>query len=233
LVATEPQAKGSASEASGPAASGSALSRPAVSRAAVSVRALIVLALVAIVAYGLDQFTKHLIVNSMTEQEQVKVIGRFLQFHFVKNSGAAFSLASGSTWIFSIAASAVTIFIIGFARRIRSVGWAVLFGMLLGGTTGNLTDRLFREPGFGVGHVIDFIQVQGFPAIFNIADSFIVASMGLFIILTIRGIGFDGRRVSDRHATAGSDSPMESDHPRDSRIDNSTDDSTDNSTDAR
>jgi signal peptidase II len=160
----------------------------------VSVRALIALAVVALAVYGLDQFSKFLIVSNLTENQLVRVFGAVLQFHFVKNSGAAFSIASGSTWIFSIAASAVTIFIIGFARRIRSVGWAVLFGMLLGGTTGNLTDRLFREPGFGVGHVIDFIQVYGFPAIFNVADSFIVASMGLFIILTIRGIGLDGKR---------------------------------------
>ena len=165
----------------------------------VSVRALIALALVAVVVYVLDQSTKLLVVNTLTEDQQVRALGELLQFHFVKNSGAAFSIASGSTWIFSIAASAVTIFIVGFARRIRSVGWAVLFGMLLGGTTGNLTDRLFREPGFGIGHVVDFIQVYGFPAIFNIADSFIVASMGLFIILTIRGVGLDGHRASKKH----------------------------------
>ncbi|HUG49826.1 MAG TPA: signal peptidase II, partial [Terrimesophilobacter sp.] len=54
----------------------------------------------------------------------------------------------------------------------------------------------FREPSFGQGHVIDFLQVWGFPAIFNFADSFIVASMGLFIILTVRGIGLDGKRVA-------------------------------------
>jgi signal peptidase II len=168
----------------------------------VSVRALIALALVALVVYGLDQLTKFIVVTHLTENEQVKAIGDLLNFHFVKNSGAAFSIASGSPWIFSIAATAVTIFIIGFARRIRSVGWAILFGMLLGGTTGNLTDRLFREPGFGVGHVIDFIQVYGFPAIFNVADSFIVASMGLFIILTIRGIGLDGRRTVHKNHTA-------------------------------
>ncbi|MHB1173348.1 MAG: signal peptidase II [Lacisediminihabitans sp.] len=163
--------------------------------AKVSVRALIVLALVAVAVYGADQFTKYLIVSRLTEGQEVQVLGQVLQFHFVKNSGAAFSIASGSTWIFSITASAVTVFIILFARRIRSIGWAILFGMLLGGTVGNLTDRLLREPGFGVGHVVDFIQVYGFPAIFNIADSFIVSSMGLFIILTVRGIGLDGRRV--------------------------------------
>jgi signal peptidase II len=158
------------------------------------VRALVVLAVVALAVYGFDQLTKFLIVTHLTEGEQVNVLGNILTFHFVKNPGAAFSLASGMTWIFSIAASAVVVFIILFARRIRSIGWAVLFGMLLGGTTGNLTDRLFREPGFGVGHVVDFIQVYGFPAIFNIADSFICASMALFIILTIRGVGLDGRR---------------------------------------
>ena len=198
MAATEPQEKPPASKGSG---------------STVSVRALIALALVAVVVYLLDQVTKFFIVSSLTEGEQVKAIGQILQFHFVRNSGAAFSIASGSTWIFSIAASAVTIFIVGFARRIRSVAWAVLFGMLLGGTTGNLTDRLFREPGFGVGHVIDFILVQGFPAIFNIADSFIVASMGLFILLTIRGVGLDGRRTSERHAAGGVDVPTEAEHP--------------------
>lgn len=173
LAATEPEAK---------------------ARTKVSVRALVALALVALVVYSLDQATKYLVVNGMTEGAEIKVLGELLQLHFVKNSGAAFSFASGSTWIFSLAASAVTVFILLFARRIGSLRWALLFGMLLGGTLGNLSDRLFRAPGFGVGHVIDFIQVYGFPAIFNIADSFIVLSMGLFIVLTLRGVGLDGRR---------------------------------------
>jgi signal peptidase II len=208
LAATEPQATGPQ-----PART------PLVSRK-VSGRALIALALVALAVYGIDQLTKFLIVKNLTEGQQVNVLGEVLTFHFVKNPGAAFSLASGTTWIFSIAASAVTIFIIGFARRIRSIGWAVLFGMLLGGTTGNLTDRLFREPGFGVGHVVDFIQVYGFPAIFNIADSFICASMVLFVILTIRGVRLDGRRtghpsdhdpaLADTAAVNGAEAPAES-----------------------
>lgn len=161
----------------------------------INLRALVAFALVTFVVYLLDQGTKLAIVSNLADGEQVRAIGELLQFHLVNNSGAAFSIASGATWVFSIAATAVTIFILVFARRIRTASWAVLFGMLLGGTTGNLTDRLFREPGFGVGHVVDFIQVFGFPAIFNIADSFIVASMGLFMILTIRGIRLDGKRV--------------------------------------
>ena len=159
----------------------------------VSVRALFALAVVAVGVYGFDQLTKFLISTRLVENDSVDVLGQFLQFHFVKNPGAAFSLASGSTWVFSIVAAAVTVFIIVFARRIRSITWAVICGMLLGGTAGNLTDRLFREPGFGRGHVVDFIQVYGFGAIFNIADSFIVVSMALFIFASIRGIRLDGQ----------------------------------------
>lgn len=150
---------------------------------------------VALAVLVLDQGSKYLVVQNLPPRESVPALGDVLQFYFVRNSGAAFSLASGYTWIFSIAATAVTVFILLFARRIRSLAWAILFGMLLGGTLGNLLDRLFREPGFGVGHVVDFIQVIYFPAIFNIADAFIVSSMGLFVILTIRGVGLDGRRM--------------------------------------
>lgn len=144
--------------------------------------------------YVADQLSKVWVVANLTPGEAHPVLGELLQFVFVRNSGAAFSLASGSTWIFSIAATVVTVFIVAYAPRIRSLGWAALFGMLLGGTLGNLTDRLFREPSFGLGHVIDFIQVYAFPAIFNVADIFIVSSMGLFILLTLRGVGIDGTR---------------------------------------
>jgi len=155
-----------------------------------------VLALVAVCVYAIDQVSKFLVVENLTERQPVPVIGELLQFYFVKNPGAAFSLGSGSTWIFAIIAGLVAVFIIVFAPRIRSLAWAVLFGLLLGGNLGNLTDRLFREPGFGVGHVIDFLQLQYFPAIFNVADMAIVASMAVFIVLTIRGVGITGVRVT-------------------------------------
>jgi signal peptidase II len=88
----------------------------------------------------------------------------------------------------------VVLFLIWYAPRIRSFGWALLFGLLLGGTLGNLTDRLSRPPGFGVGHVVDFLQIPLLPAIFNLADSAIVTSMALFVLLTLRGVGLDGHR---------------------------------------
>jgi signal peptidase II len=166
----------------------------------VRILALVVLAIVAVCVYSIDQVSKLLVVENLTEREPVAILGELVQFTFVRNPGAAFSLFSGTTWIFAIIATAVTIFIVIFAHRIRSLAWAVLFGLLLGGNLGNLTDRLFREPGFGVGHVIDFIQIYWFPAIFNVADMAIVASMGVFIVLTIRGVGLTGRRADDAAA---------------------------------
>ena len=154
------------------------------------------LAVVAVCWYAADQVSKFFVVRDLTVGVPVDVLGEFLRFTFVKNPGAAFSIGAGSTWIFAILASGVVVVIILFARRIRSFAWAVLFGLLLGGTLGNLTDRLTREPSFGNGHVIDFIQVYMFPAIFNVADIGIVSAMGLFIILTIRVVGLDGARAT-------------------------------------
>ncbi|MFF2495815.1 signal peptidase II [Agromyces sp. NPDC058064] len=175
--------------------------------------ALLVLAGAAIAAYGLDQLSKFLVVSNLTEGEIVPVLGSVLQWQFVRNPGAAFSLASGMTWIFTILAASVITFIIWFARRIRSVAWALVFGLLLGGVLGNLTDRLFREPSFGLGHVIDFISTPWMlPAIYNVADIAIVSSMVLFMILTIRGIGLDGsREVRPAKTAADAASPASSD----------------------
>ncbi|GAA4146544.1 signal peptidase II [Leifsonia shinshuensis] len=153
-----------------------------------------ILAVVALCVYLVDQIAKVLVVSNLYEGQQVEVLGQLLQFHFVKNPGAAFSIGSGSTWIFSIVGVGVLGFVIWYAPRIRSMAWAVLFGLLLGGLLGNLTDRLFREPGFGVGHVVDFLQIPLLPAIFNLADVAIVSSMVLFLIITLRGIGLDGRQ---------------------------------------
>ncbi|WP_308468666.1 signal peptidase II [Rathayibacter soli] len=163
-------------------------------RPKVSVRAIIVLTVVALVVLVIDQVAKFLVVAHLTEGVRVEVLGQLLQFYFVKNSGAAFSIGAGSTWIFTIIACAVLVFVIWFARRIRSIGWAILFGLLLGGLLGNLTDRLTRAPGFGRGEVVDFLQIPLLPAIFNLADVAIVSSMVLFLILTMRGVSLDGTR---------------------------------------
>jgi signal peptidase II len=168
---------------------------PTVPRGRVSARALLLLGAVALALYGVDQLAKYLVVAHLEQGQLVPVLGEVLQLHYVTNSGAAFSLASGFTWILSIVAVGVVGFIVWFSRRIRSFGWATVFGLVLGGAAGNLTDRLFREPGFGTGHVVDFIQIYGFPAIFNVADAGIVAATGLFIIMSLRGVGLDGSKA--------------------------------------
>jgi signal peptidase II len=168
----------------------------------VSARALVALGVIALSVVVIDQITKALVVRYLVQgQPAVPIVGDLLSLEFVKNSGAAFSFAAGSTWVFSIVAVGVTIFIVWFSRRIRSLWWAVLFGLLLGGTVGNLADRLFREPGFAQGQVIDFLKIPILPAIFNIADVAIVASMFLFVIVTVRGQQLDGSHVS-RHRGA-------------------------------
>jgi signal peptidase II len=164
-------------------------------RGRISVPALLLLAAVAVGVYGIDQGSKYLITQNLEIGDLVPVLGEVLQLHYVTNSGAAFSLISGFTWILSIVAVGVIGFIVVFAPRIRSLAWATMFGLVLGGALGNLTDRLFREPSFGQGHVVDFIQVWGFPAIFNGADIAVVSSMGLFILLSLRGVGLDGTRT--------------------------------------
>ncbi|TPX03301.1 signal peptidase II [Schumannella luteola] len=146
---------------------------------------------------AVDQLAKYLVVSNLEVGQIVPVLGEFFQLHFVKNSGAAFSLASGFTWILSLVAVGVIVAIIVFAKRIKSTAWAWMLGLLLGGALGNVTDRLFREPSFGMGHVIDFLQFWGFPAIFNVADVAICTAMGLFLLLTLRGVRLDGTKAQD------------------------------------
>lgn len=172
-----------------------------------SPRALGLLAAIALVAYGLDQGSKFLVTNTIKLNDTVPVIGELLQLHYVTNSGAAFSLGTGFTWVLSVIAVGVIVFIVWFARRIRSLGWATMFGLVLGGAVGNVTDRLTRPPGFGVGHVVDFIQVIGFPAIFNVADIAVTSAMGLFLILTLRNVRLDGTR--DRSSAYATIPPTE------------------------
>jgi signal peptidase II len=182
------------------------LDRP-VPRAKVSARAIAALAFAAVVVVTLDQVTKAIVVAKLPEGVVVPVLGNALQFLSVRNPGAAFSFAVNMTWVFSIISAAVVVAIIVYSRRIRSMWWAVVLGMLLGGALGNLSDRLFREPGFGRGHVVDFISTPWMmPAIYNVADSFICVSMVLFVLLVILGVNLDGTRsVSEKRQRAMAD----------------------------
>jgi signal peptidase II len=142
--------------------------------------------LIAFTIWLFDFATKTWALSNFSSDPQ-PVIGTLLQFTLLKNSGAAFSFASGFTLIFSLLAIAVVATIIRFAGRITSRGWLTCAGLLLGGVLGNLTDRAFREPGFFLGHVIDWIQIPNWP-IFNIADIAISSAAFLAFIQTMRNV---------------------------------------------
>lgn len=171
---------------------------------------------------ALDQGSKALVIATMTEGETIPVLGPVLQWHFVRNPGAAFSMGSGSTWIFTIIAAAVAVAILVLAPRIRSGLWAALFGLVLGGSLGNLIDRLFREPGFGIGHVVDFISTPWMmPAIYNVADSAIVVAMCALVLLTLLDRRMDGSTPASRRAAAaagGGDADPEHDPDDDDQV---------------
>lgn len=155
-----------------------------------------IVAILAALVLAADQFTKHLALESLPYQQTVPVLGDFLVFYLTRNSGAAFSLGAGVTWVFTIVLSAVAV-VIGYlaVRQVRSRWWAVILGLLLGGVLGNLADRLLREPGFAVGHVVDFIHTPWMmPAIYNVADIFIVTMMCSVAILVLSGLRLDGAR---------------------------------------
>ncbi len=96
-------------------------------------------------------------------------------------------MATGFTIVFTSISIAVALFIARYASRITSQWWAYVAGLVLGGVLGNLSDRIFREPGFLYGHVIDWIEIPHWP-IFNVADSSIFIAAGIAIILTTKNI---------------------------------------------
>ncbi|CAB5239980.1 unannotated protein [freshwater metagenome] len=143
--------------------------------------------LIAWVVWLCDLATKVWAVNELSHRANIKVFGSFLQFTFTRNSGAAFSFATGKTIFFTIFSLIVLIFITRYSGVITSKGWAVVLGLVLGGISGNLTDRIFRAPSFLQGHVIDWIALPNWP-IFNLADSAIVIAAGIAFILSVRNI---------------------------------------------
>jgi signal peptidase II len=173
----------------------------AVSSTAVSVRrAVLTLAAVAAGVIALDVLTKEWATGALEGHEPMRLLGGALYFSFTRNSGAAWSLGSDYTFIFPIIAACVAVWIGWTARRLRSLPWAVAFGLVLGGALGNMVDRIFRTPGGISGHVVDFISLfdpygQRFP-IFNIADMALTCGVVLAVLLEFSGRMRDGTRMT-------------------------------------
>jgi signal peptidase II len=159
--------------------------------------------------YIADVVSKIIVVATLSDHPPLRLLGGLLNLLVLRNSGAAFSIGTSMTIVFTAIALGVIGFILYAARRLRSLPWAVMLGMLLGGATGNLTDRLLRSPGIFRGDVVDWIQLPHWP-VFNVADSAIVCGGLLAVLLAARGIHVDGTR--DGHHPAGRDSRPGSGH---------------------
>jgi signal peptidase II len=147
----------------------------------------------ALTVLALDVISKVTVVAQLSGRS-VRLLGGFLTLLVSRNPGAAFSIGTSMTVVFSIIAITVIIVILRTSRRIRSIPWALTLGLLLGGAAGNLTDRIFRYPGLFRGYVVDWIEVPHWP-VFNLADSAIVCGGILAVLLSTRGVRLDGQRV--------------------------------------
>ncbi len=166
---------------------------------------------VAAVVLALDIVTKVLAVKLLTPGQPVPIIGDTVTWTLVRNSGAAFSMATGYTWMLTLIASAVVVGIFWMGRRLVSTWWAIGLGMILGGAMGNLVDRFFRAPGPLRGHVVDFLSIGWWP-VFNVADPSVVG--GAILLVTLSALGFDfdtvGRRDDDEaEGSDAADEPAE------------------------
>ena len=159
------------------------------------------LAGVAAFVLAADAITKALVVMHLRPDEPVRVLGDVLMLDLLRNPGAAFSVGTGDTIVFTAIAVGVVIYIARTARNLRSVGWAVTLGLLLGGAIGNLADRIFRAPGLFRGNVVDWIELTRYWPVFNIADSAIVCGGILTVLLAMFGYHLDGTH-GDRRAMA-------------------------------
>jgi signal peptidase II len=140
-----------------------------------------------------DLITKTVVVATLSHRPPVQILGGLLTLRVLRNSGAAFSIGTSMTVVFTLIAVAVIIAILRTARRLYSLPWAITLGLLLGGAAGNLGDRLFRSPGPLRGYVVDWIELPHWP-VFNVADSAIVCGGIVAVLLAARSVRLDGTR---------------------------------------
>lgn len=129
---------------------------------------------VAAAVLGLDQATKALVLSRLGPAGSVRILGPFLSFTLVRNTGAAFGLFAGATAALAVVGAAAVVaawLLSGRTHRPRTA-WAL--GLVLGGALGNLVDRLLRHA------VIDFVNVHVWP-VFNVADSAVTVGAILLV----------------------------------------------------
>ena len=171
---------------------------------------------VAVTVLVTDIITKAVVVATLSARGPVRLLGGLLKLRVTRNPGAAFSIGPSLTVVFAVIAVGVIVFILRTSRRIQSLAWAVTLGLLLGGATGNLTDRLLRAPGPFRGYVVDWIQLPHWP-VFNVADSCIVCGGLLAVFLAVRGVGIDASSGQQQAQRSERESGSEESRPVDPR----------------
>ena len=133
------------------------------------------LSLVVLAAGLADQLTKQLVSRQLALGEEISIAGSF-SIHHVQNSGIAFGLFSGSTWLVIPLTAVAIAWMLAFFGRAggRHPVLPVGLGLVIGGSVSNLVDRV------RLGHVTDFLDLRYWPA-FNLADIFIV--VGVVVLL--------------------------------------------------
>lgn len=136
---------------------------------------ILVLAVVVILA---DQGTKIWAEAALGDGQFVPVLGDVLGLVLVYNTGAAFSLGAGYTWVLAVLAGLAAVLIGWYGWRVRSWPWAIAFGLVLGGAITHFGDRVFR------GKVVDFIAYWDW-FVGNVADIAIVGGAVLAAVLAL------------------------------------------------
>lgn len=132
-----------------------------------------------IAVWIIDRVLKVLIQGNFYPNETFVVIPNFFHITYVLNPGAAFGIMSGQTWIFIMTAILVVIGIIYAQFKIprEEKVLRLALGMIGGGALGNFYDRLV------IGKVVDFLDFQIWPFVFNFADTMIVVGVGLLMLV--------------------------------------------------
>jgi signal peptidase II len=163
----------------------------------------------AAIGAGTDLWTKHLAFKHIASiYDEVRIIDGFFSFGRTTNPGVVFGMGAGAKTIWQIISVAAVPVILVIFYTVRKPRWilTISLGMILGGTIGNMYDRVFAEiDGTRIHEVRDFIKfIYWTPwggrkiwPLFNLADAFIC--VGVFL-LTVEMMFFDERKKPDEPA---------------------------------
>lgn len=136
-------------------------------------------AIIAAAVSVVDQLSKLYIKGTFGITDHMTLIPGLIDIVYVENSGAAFSMLDGHTWLLGLVSAifcvAITVYML--KQKPKQPIQIIAAGLLLGGALGNGIDRIFR------GFVVDFIELTFFKfPVFNFADIAITVGAALIVI---------------------------------------------------